>query len=970
MVRLFFSCMRYFLFFLSGLFFSSSLFSQGEQRMIAQLDSLGMVAYYQKDYPQAVHFFEQMLELIAQEEDNPTYWGQMKYVADLYLEVERYEEAEQLYVDLLDKQEKRKGTQNLFYVQCAGQLAFCYYGMGRYEEAEIYYLEALNIAKLVLEIDAPTYSSNLNNLALLYSTIGRYEEAEQLYLEVVDVDKKNISNKAYQAISLNNLAALYHNMGRYQAAKEYYIASQKIRKELYGVNDLNYALGLNNMATLHADMNRYFEAETYYIEARKLLNEEGPYYIYSLNASAKLYFKQKNYVKAESLWKKVLRLTELQLGTKHPAYAACLNDLANLYIALNDLETALDYAKKGIHANSAELTAFEGWKTLSAVTYFSNEITSRLLATCLTIKRTLYDQMGDKQYLEEEYEISKTAIELNERTRNEFVANSNKLRVLAKNSLFLRSGIEAALQLKENDYLVEAFTFAEQNKSIVLADVLKGQRARTFGDLPDSLALEELTLYNQKRNLQQKQLKTTSFDEKTMLATQLNTTNLQIDVFINSLKDKYPRYHALKYANLTASALEIQDLLDDKTLLLEYVVTDDKTYLFVVGKTRLELIPIMESRNRINLKINTLRNALSDYDRITNAPEEAYFLYTKSAEWLYQKLVQKALISDKIENLVVVSDGALGHVPFEVFLTQTAPQKQTNYRNLDYLVKDYNISYSYSASLWKENLKSVATSSTRQQILGFAATYRAPQHRLASLRSKHIDNIRSSLDHLPAAKKEVKGLSNRFQGKFLIGKEANEMNFKALASDYAVIHLAMHGVLNEQYPILSSLAFSENYEGQEDNFLQAYEIAQLSLNADMVVLSACETGYGKFEQGEGIMSLARSFMYTGVSSLVVSLWQVNDQSTSIIMDLFYQNLARGMNKAVALRQAKLSYLNMFEGIAAHPALWSAFVQLGDSRPIHLKTKRTIYWWILGLGGLLLGGAVWLFRFFCSKNIAE
>ena len=174
----------------------------------------------------------------------------------------------------------------------------------------------------------------------------------------------------------------------------------------------------------------------------------------------------------------------------------------------------------------------------------------------------------------------------------------------------------------------------------------------------------------------------------------------------------------------------------------------------------------------------------------------------------------------------------------------------------------------------------------------------------------------------------------------------------------------MHGMLNSQYPILSSLAFTESRDSIEDNFLQAYEISNMKLNADMVVLSACETGYGRFEQGEGVMSLARSFMYAGIPSLVVSLWQVNDASTAKIMQLFYKNISAGMDKAEALRQAKLSYIKGQSGIMTHPAFWAAFVQLGDSSPIKIKEKNeysAIVWLSIGIAAVLMFSALIFLR---------
>jgi len=134
--------------------------------------------------------------------------------------------------------------------------------------------------------------------------------------------------------------------------------------------------------------------------------------------------------------------------------------------------------------------------------------------------------------------------------------------------------------------------------------------------------------------------------------------------------------------------------------------------------------------------------------------------------------------------------------------------------------------------------------------------------------------------------------------------------------------------------------------------LQAYEISQMNLNADLVVLSACETGYGKYEEAEGIISLARSFMYAGAPSLVVSLWQVSDVSTAIIMTDFYQNLYHGMDKSIALRKAKLDYIGIADGVAAHPAFWSPFIQLGDNGQVKLIKKQNWFWWVFG-GVLLL-----------------
>jgi CHAT domain-containing protein len=966
--------MKYFLYLpLLIVCFPFFLFGQPSPKdAIANLDSLGVLAYYQEDYGQATYFWEQMKASIEQHDLEKDYLGALQYVAILYLETEKYTLAEPLYLKISKLQKELKGTDNIFYIQCIGQLGYCYYGMGRYEAAEQYYLEALKFARSILEDTAPTYSSLLNNLGLLYNTTGRYEEAEQLYLEVVEIDRK--SNSAhYYATSLNNLAVLYQEMGHYEAAKLLYLQSQELRKDIYGVDHVNYALGLNNIGNLHEAMNQDFVAEEYYKEVRKILGAQSPHYVYSLNASAKLYFKQKKYLEAENFWLKALKISQKELGSKHPATAQYWDQLAQLYLAQGALGKALDYCRNGLLANIYELKEadFINWKQLDTVTYYSNERAGTSLSTLLDIFKSSCQKTMLKEKWEEYFTISSIAMRLNERIRNDFTSNINKLRILEKNVTSLGCGIDAAIFLNSERSYEQAFAFAEQNKSILLIEALKGQQARALGDLPDSLALLESSLQGQQKNLLKKKVLARSKEEKTLIVAESNQLNLKINDFVGSLKNKYPQYHRLKYNNSTVSVKEVQALLDTETLLLEYFILEDSSYLFTISKDQIDIITISYSKTKLNGYINDLRLSLSDYDLIDKSPKEAYFLYTKSAEWLYQELVEEALKNKKIKNIIIVTDGALGHIPFEVFLTKLAPQKGANYKTLDYLVKDYNISYNYSASLWKENLKQSASSLQplpNQQVLAFAASYPKMEHSISSLRSENICDIRGALEDLPAAAKEVKALSKLFYGQFLIGSEASEANFKKLAPEYSVVHLAMHGVSNEVAPILSSLAFSEDYKTTEDNFLQAYEVAQLSLKANLVVLSACETGYGKFQQGEGVISLARSFMYAGVPSLVVSLWQVNDQATEIIMRLFYENLAKGMSKSMALRTAKLSYLDLFDGMAVHPALWSAFIQVGDSAAIELEVKRQGYWWIIGGVAMFLFGMIGYKKYYSKKSL--
>ncbi len=239
------------------------------------------------------------------------------------------------------------------------------------------------------------------------------------------------------------------------------------------------------------------------------------------------------------------------------------------------------------------------------------------------------------------------------------------------------------------------------------------------------------------------------------------------------------------------------------------------------------------------------------------------------------------------------------------------------------------------------------------ELFALAARYKKNRHTTSHQRVPYRVKLRNELEYLPAARKEIESLAGIFNGYFAFDSLASERNFKENAGNYGVIHLAMHGLLDDKFPTLSSLAFTDTQDSTENNFLQAYEISKLDLNADLVVLSACQTGYGKFERGNGVASLARAFMYAGVPSIIVSLWQVDDQATSKIMKEFYLNLASGMNKAQALRQAKLNYIKNAPEAMRHPAYWSPFIQIGNSEPIQIQQKYAYTPWYLTIVSIIL-----------------
>lgn len=882
-------------------------------------------------------------------------------------------------------------------------LALLYLQMGAYEQAEPLALEVRDVWKAAAGDLSVEYGVALNNLATVYYYMDNLEAADALYRELVVIDKTMMgANHTDYATTLGNLASVCHSMGRYEEAEALYLESKDIRKAQEELVD--YGESLNNLSVLYSDLGEYKKAEALVLEALELeekhVGKQPTYAMYLLNLGMLYTTNLDQYQAGETALLEAARIFKHYLGEAHPDYAAALVGLGDLYGMQGDLDRALSYIVASLRANSNNFEAvynfptapildsitgtvalqlndfrLETIKLLADLDYISPEDTHGSLSSLFSILKYQSKQGQESaELLALEYQLAETALKINEQFRRSFTATDSNLRLLRKNEHFIGVALNAAsklIQKKQSatkNYYHAAFHFAEQNKSMLLADALKNDRAANLGDLPAVLVEEEQYLQAQQADLKKQRLETNDPDLLDSLAIEESKLVVKIDEFLRQIKGKYPKYHAFKYENITATAEEIQGLLAKDQLLLEYLVLDSVIYLFTLSAERITLDSMPISRAVLHEHVASLRKGLSDYSFILHQTQKAYETYTLEAYWFYEQLLAPSLNRQKgIQELVVIADGELGFLPFEAFLTKEAVQGES-YTDLAYLVRAYQISYNYSATLF-QTLSQLESSVDNQGLLAIAPTYQKDALSHSADRPLYLMNARTQLKALPQAVEEVKTIAEWWPDSDIwLDSAANEGQFKAVAGNYAILHLAMHGWLNTRTPILSSLVFSENGAVGEDNFLQADEISKLQLNADLVVLSACETGYGKFERGEGVLSLARSFMYAGVPSLVVSLWQVNDGSTAIIMKSFYQYLAQGMDKAAALRQAKLDYLDGATTIIAHPAFWSPFIQLGNDAPVNTSNNRTI--WIVGVSVLLLLIFGWIIKSRTKKRKKE
>jgi CHAT domain-containing protein len=244
--------------------------------------------------------------------------------------------------------------------------------------------------------------------------------------------------------------------------------------------------------------------------------------------------------------------------------------------------------------------------------------------------------------------------------------------------------------------------------------------------------------------------------------------------------------------------------------------------------------------------------------------------------------------------------------------------------------------------------------------LAFAPKYDYPgdlPKKLPIIRQQYLDQLYP----LPGSKEEVHSINKIIGGQVFIDENATEHNFKQNAGKYDILHLAMHTIVDTDDPMYTKMVFTQTNDSVEDNFLNTYELYNMNLSARMAVLSSCNTGKGRLQKGEGVISLARGFMYAGCPSVTMSLWEVEDKSGSILMKYYYEFLKKGESKAEALQSAKLKFLDGADPLKSHPYFWSGFVVIGNHDSLFRNNLSTA--WMYGVILLMtLTGAGLYFRY--------
>ncbi|MCF6341392.1 MAG: CHAT domain-containing protein [Bacteroidales bacterium] len=746
--------------------------------------------------------------------------------------------------------------------------------------------------------------------------------------------------------SYNNLSAVSIKTGDYTGAIQ-----QCLKGLRYKPDDYLKLLFFQNLADSYAALGNKGKATHYYLAAIDLLGtgQVNPTKSISLYKSyADFLFGIENFERSKVYYDSALAMSLLYSRSGSEVYASLLSKIGNYYGQFkHDEDSALMFYNKSIGV----------WKNI-LVTKGAGQNKSfddiRFLDAYLGKAQVLasqYKEVHRLDLLKESYDLYKWALD----KAGEISGYLDSETQLILNEKFRKAYEEVVditylmyQETSDSQYKEMAFEFAERIKSSVLLAAVQNINALKTTDVPEHVIQSEQQLQQEvngmKKLLVDEQMKARPSKKRLdFINSRLLQLMIDYDSMVSRIEHEYPRYFALKYDRSVIRIDELTKQLQEDEVLIEYVLSDSMLTMFCMGGdvnyfSQFKIDSVFnESLNRlINLKsVDLAQHSKADMLEFIH---DAHLLWTYLLEPVYGQLSGKRLI--------IVPDGLLGYLSFDLLLNSPAVPEELDYKQLPYLFKEFPISYSYSSSL-RFNPYFKRGEVYRHELIAFA-----PEN-------KQLGTGKSELSLLPNSGNEVKEVSAVFGGNAYLENEATKTRFLKEALDYRIIHLAMHTLINDSLPMLSELIFYEDGNSPSDGKLFTYEVFGLKLAAELVVLSACNTGTGRLQKGEGIMSLARGFKYAGVPSLILTLWEVQDKATSEIMKQFYLYLKAGKSKDVALQKAKIDFLAGANRLKSHPYYWSSFLISGDTEQIvdkdaGSKTSRLIYFGIMLVLMLVVG----------------
>lgn len=734
-----------------------------------------------------------------------------------------------------------------------------------------------------------------NNLGNAYMQKGEMRDAEKCFRAALDdFLKQKKLDSAEVARPYHNLGVILRGRGNIDSALVYEFTSLPYRKS-EGFFTLDVARTYAGIGECYAILKKHQTAIAYFDTALWIQHHKMPSGQHPEIASAFL-------SKSESLF---------QLGDRDRSFEL--------------IDSAL-YAG-GYHENNFAdvLSPLEVLAALNQKGAFLNQI---------------FQKNGDETYLSQSEKTYQTAAAASRHFRNTLLENESKAIISDRFRAIFSGGIETALELhrlhpEDVTYFQRAFALAEQSKALTLLEGVRSSGAEKFAGIPDSLLERERQLA---RDIADTEIRLKKYQEQGLPSNDARFRQAKDLLFQQQraaetfqrglLAGGFADYHNYKYGVTLATPDDVrQKMLKPGQCLVEYFVGDRDIFIFVVKPAGfyVEKIPVDFPLEKW---VDTLAHGLYGYYTATAPPRSLRIKcrneYVRSATNLYRKMI--APIEKYIENgVVIVPDGALSYIPFEALLRKKTDSLD-RFDLYDYFGKNRVVSYCYSATLLRELREKKHEPPPATSVLAFAPFFTGDTSLFVGLNTPGGLKDDES-DPLLHSGEEVYQIAKMLRGKAWYGTDATRQKFIESCHTARILHLSTHGLADTLTGEFAFLNFAAARPGQKPEKLYVKDLYTLSLKADLVVLSACQTGTGRLQGGEGVISIARAFALAGAKSIVTTLWSVREDSTKRLMLLFYAHILDGMPYDQALARAKTDFIRK-GGEEAHPFFWAGFSGIG------------------------------------------
>ena len=953
---------------------------ENHPQLLSPLYYLGITNLREDEYDSAYYYYQESIDLISQFAPSPNpdlglmYWS-MGQVAE---QENNFSLAEEFYLKSLEENEGYYGRNHeivVYVYQRLGEVNSNMKGDGESKKDLLYQKEALDI---LLELD----ESNYSKIAQAYILVGRamgelgfYEKGIVYSRRALNIYRNHLDQGDWSVsalIVLDNIGFFHDQMGKYQEAREIHEKHLELCLKLLGENHERTAFGYFHLGRDVFYLEEYDLAKEYFQKAKDIwsVTYSPDHHLigFCTGFLASTELSKGNLEEALEIRKK-----DLEKYKSSNQMGSALNSIAYLHMRMENYEAALKVFQKALFATSG----------VDSINIFLNPRISdnysdgfRLINSLSGKIRALSKIVEGLEGKEKEKNLTailNTATNLKEwveyiRLDYEPGKARSQITNLALNSYEL--AVSAASELSDlqqnSSHIEQVFAFFQARKSHSLLESTIEEKAKRFANIPTELLEENADLIKNLNQLKRK-LNVEEFKQEGRDSIKIRELRDEVfilestyDQFLMNLEKNYPKYYQFKYQVHTASLAEVQEQLipDHKTAIVEYMLGKEFIYILGITKRETALVKIPHDSSMKN-SLNNLKGFLvGNFMPQNEDPTTEIQRFAQTSHTLHKSLLGEVLSrlpsSENLNSLIIIPEGELGYIPFDILLTSLSEDSsKLSYSQLPYVINSFQISYGYSSTLLLETKPN--KSQAKKMFAGFAPSYSKD---LLWTEASEIENtygnVRESLIPLFNNQPEVEEAANLMRGTSFKSASATETIFKREASNYKILHLAMHALTNDYDPMNSCLVFTEpsdlqaqinaeksdtlglkdSYTSGEDGRLYAHEIYSLSLKAELAVLSACNTGVGTLQRGEGIMSLARAFAYAGCPNIVMSLWQADDLATKEIMYSFYSHLREGEEKDQALRKAKLSYFK--EGEFSHPRYWAGFVMIGNDAPISMS----------------------------------